>query len=83
MSLLSPADLTLTVQLAEWLNMNSTRKQLGLPDSIPAYEPISFDVNTAFTISGDPFSRSDYYVAQLLERGVRVLVFIGVTDSAW
>lgn len=67
---------------AEWLNLNATRKALGLPSSVPPYASSSEIVATDFTIGHDRLYRSDYYVSQLLERGVRVLIYAGIADSA-
>jgi carboxypeptidase C (cathepsin A) len=41
---------------------------------------VSWNVNTAFTLSGDIHQSSTTYIAGLLERGIRVLIYAGVLD---
>lgn len=59
----------LLLQIKEWLNLNATRKQLGIPGSVPAYNLSSDVVAIDFDTGGDRLYRSDTHVAQLLERG--------------
>jgi len=40
----------------------------------------NLDVNTAFVRTGDEYGRTPLYVASLLERGIRVLIYVGEND---
>ncbi|KAF8317342.1 peptidase S10, serine carboxypeptidase [Clavulina sp. PMI_390] len=67
--------------IESWLNLDATREQLGIPESAPRYQGISFAVNGEFGASYDEHHRSDLHIAQLLERGVRTLIYVGVADA--
>jgi len=68
--------------ITAWLNKNSTRKTLGADKAVREYNTVSFDVNSEFEVANDLLYRSDIHVAQLLERGVRILIYVGTTDLA-
>ncbi|KAF9033067.1 peptidase S10 serine carboxypeptidase [Hymenopellis radicata] len=64
------------------LNNASTRAELGIPAAFPGnFTPASSVVNTAFAAHMDEWRvPNQYYVASLLERGVRVLIYAGTYD---
>lgn len=67
--------------IAEYLTDPSVRSLLGVDPSVPAnFSFIAWDVATAFTANQDMFRVTSDYVSSLLERGVRVLVYVGKND---
>ena len=70
----SPNDVDQCPQLEEWLNLNMTIRQLGIPSNAPAHTPISFVVNADFETSKDVYIESGIHVAQLLERYLVICV---------
>ena len=63
-----------------YLNRKDIRKTLGIDESFGNYSQISLEVNSAFWAAGDGFHQTQHYVAELLERGVRVLIYAGEFD---
>ena len=61
------------------MNKEWVKKAIGV-DEERNYSTISWDVNTAFWLSGDPLYQNSHYVAELLERGIRVLIYAGTYD---
>ncbi|PVF96677.1 peptidase S10 serine carboxypeptidase [Serendipita vermifera] len=68
-------------QIIDYLSKNKTKDMLGVPRD-HRFEVISFRVNAAFVLAGDMFENSEAYLVGLLERGVRVLVYVGTNDLA-
>lgn len=66
--------------LQVFLNQEWVRKEIGVEPSLGNFTWISWDVNSAFWASGDPLYQNSHYVAELLERGVRVLIYAGTND---
>lgn len=66
-------------QVREYLNIPATRKLLGVMTNNTFTIP-NLDVNTAFVRTGDEYGRTPLYVASLLERGIRVLIYVGEND---
>jgi len=62
------------------LNLPSTLKKLGVDDASPRFGAVSGDLHARFFFSGDMFQGAHLYVAGLLERGVRVLIYAGDYD---
>ncbi|KAJ7778723.1 serine carboxypeptidase [Mycena maculata] len=69
-------------QIANYLNLPSTRDILGIAPSFPNISLVGWAVNSAFSASGDVYRSSTHYIAALLERGVRVLIYAGTSDLA-
>ncbi|KLO15766.1 alpha/beta-hydrolase [Schizopora paradoxa] len=70
--------------IESYMNSNSVRENLGLTqDVFPRnFSVVSMDVNQAFEKRMDLWSLpTQFYVAELLERGVRVLIYVGTFDS--
>jgi len=70
--------------IEDYLNSEPIRKALGLTyDVFPRnYSTVSFSVNKAFEERMDLWATpTQYHVAELLERGVRVLIYAGTYDS--
>ncbi|KZV75139.1 serine carboxypeptidase [Peniophora sp. CONT] len=63
------------------LNRTDVKEALGVDtDFVPSYTPVALGISAAFHASGDAYKDSVDYVAALLERGVRVLVYTGEHD---
>jgi len=63
-----------------YLNREDIRQEIGVDDAAGNYSMMSLAVNQAFWAAGDPFYQNQHYVAELLERGVRVLIYVGTYD---
>ncbi|KAF8323717.1 serine carboxypeptidase [Clavulina sp. PMI_390] len=63
-----------------YLNLPAVRKQLGIPSTFGKYEGCSMRVNTGFVQHGDFLLSAQFHLEQLVERGVRVLLYDGVLD---
>ncbi|KAF8510886.1 serine carboxypeptidase [Hysterangium stoloniferum] len=71
----------ITLTVAKFLNRLETRKMLGVHNSAANFSSCSNAVGTAFSNHLDKFSElTQYYVAELLERKVKVLLYIGTYD---
>ncbi|KAJ6500701.1 serine carboxypeptidase [Mycena sanguinolenta] len=69
-----------TKQIANYLNLPSTRLTLGIDSLYPNISMVSWPVNTAFAASGDVYQSSTLHIAALLDRSVRVLIYAGTYD---
>jgi len=74
--------IVLTRHISSYLNRPSVRDALGVDPSIGNYTMSSDDVNRAFTSSLDHYHTTYHHVAALLERDVRVLIYVGANDYA-
>jgi carboxypeptidase C (cathepsin A) len=70
----------LTKHINEFLDLPKTREALGVHPSIGNYTGCSIEVGQRFMEHLDPFHSNQYYVAGLLERGIKVLVYVGTYD---
>lgn len=61
------------------MNLASTRKALGVSPNI-TFSPVSWEVNSAFAASGDDLQPASYHIEALLNRGIRVLLYVGKQD---
>ncbi|KAI6044860.1 serine carboxypeptidase [Pisolithus marmoratus] len=77
-----PEDLCypVTRYIREYLDDPEIRAALNVSPSLGKFNSCSNDVGAAFASMMDEYHPSDSYVAELLERGVRVLVYVGVYD---
>ncbi|KAL0578369.1 hypothetical protein V5O48_003621 [Marasmius crinis-equi] len=67
--------------VTSFLNLPSTRALLGIDPSFRSnFTSVSMDVYNAFDEQLDQYKRTPLHVAALLERGVRVLVYVGNYD---
>ncbi|KAJ6546835.1 serine carboxypeptidase [Mycena capillaripes] len=71
-----------TKQIANYLNLPSTRATLGIDPSYPNITLVGWAVNAAFSASGDVHKSSALHIAALLDHGVRVLIYAGTYDLA-
>ncbi|KAJ7253357.1 serine carboxypeptidase [Mycena haematopus] len=69
-----------TKQIANYLNLPSTRVTLGINPLYPNISMVGWAVNTAFSDSGDVYKSSTLHLAALLDRSVRVLIYAGKYD---
>ncbi|KZV85984.1 serine carboxypeptidase [Exidia glandulosa HHB12029] len=70
----------LTKHISTFLDKPSTRATLGIPEHIGNFTSCSREVGAAFRTDQDGLRGSAAYVAELLQRGVRVLVYVGTYD---
>lgn len=64
----------------EYLNRDWVREKIGVDAGAGNYSFVSMQTNQAFWKAGDPFHQNQHYVAELLERGMRVLIYAGTYD---
>ncbi|KIK51960.1 hypothetical protein GYMLUDRAFT_50249 [Collybiopsis luxurians FD-317 M1] len=70
-----------TATIADFLSRKSIRKKLGVDAAVAVnFSSCNDDVSTAFTGTLDILHSSKLYVAGLLERGVKVLIYVGSYD---
>ncbi|EJD36685.1 peptidase S10, serine carboxypeptidase [Auricularia subglabra TFB-10046 SS5] len=77
-----PSDLCypLTRHIREYLDQPHVRKNLGVHKAIGNFSSCSSTVGTGFHQHQDGLHLSAPYVAELLQRGVRVLIYVGTYD---
>lgn len=66
--------------VTRYLNDPKIRSLIGADDAVKEFKEVVWDVNIAFWSSGDPLHSTQYYVAELLNRGVKVLIYAGSYD---
>ncbi|EJU04579.1 serine carboxypeptidase [Dacryopinax primogenitus] len=66
--------------IERYLNLNSTRKTLGVDDKVRRFAGCSAEVGTAFSQKMDMVAPGPIYITALLERGINVLIYVGTLD---
>ena len=67
--------------IVDYLNKPEIQAQIGVDPGHTNFSVINFELNERFYNAGEDFIyRAEDYLAALLERGVRALVFVGATD---
>ncbi|KAF9527913.1 serine carboxypeptidase [Crepidotus variabilis] len=67
--------------IAKYLSSDKVRAQLGVDPVVPQnFSACSLDVGMSFSLSMDMAQPTYLYVAQLLERGVKALIYVGAND---
>ncbi|KXN82159.1 Carboxypeptidase Y [Leucoagaricus sp. SymC.cos] len=70
-----------TAYIRDYLSQPVNQALLGVDPAVRGnFSFVSWPVNTGFTVAGDHLHLTTYYVAALLERGVRVLIYVGTYD---
>ncbi|THH26698.1 hypothetical protein EUX98_g7491 [Antrodiella citrinella] len=70
-----------TKQIATFLDRPDIRQQLGVDPSLTAnFSSCSGEVGNRFVASVDAAFPSQFYIAALLERGVKALLYVGAND---
>lgn len=64
----------------KYLNQPDIRELIGTDSAVKNFTGHSVAVNRAFRNALDSEFPTQYYIAALLERGVRVLVYVGSND---
>ncbi|MBW0479329.1 hypothetical protein O181_019044 [Austropuccinia psidii MF-1] len=65
--------------IENYLNREEIRQELGVPSGIQ-FESCNYDVNRAFQLSGDNMHNSASLLPQLLNNGIRLLIYAGEDD---
>ena len=73
----------ITNHIANYLNRPETRKMLGVSKKVDSFRGCSDTVGIDFYEHVDRLRQTALYVEQLLERGIRVLVYVGTYDWIW
>jgi len=68
--------------IEKYLNQPSVQELIGADPAVRNYTGSSETVARAFWNSNDAQFPTQYYIAALLERGVRVLLYVGANDFA-
>ncbi|KJA15144.1 hypothetical protein HYPSUDRAFT_48669 [Hypholoma sublateritium FD-334 SS-4] len=70
-----------TKHISSYLDRPAVRAQLGVDPALTAnFSSCSNDVGAAFAANMDEYRLTYHYVAALLERGVRALIYVGKND---
>lgn len=67
----------ITANITTYLNLHDVRKTLGVDRGAGPYSSISYDLHYRFVATGDMLRTSSFYVAGLLERDIKVLIYAG------
>lgn len=67
-------------RVVENLNQPWVREEIGIDPSSRNFTSTAWDVFYGFWEAGDPMHLNELYVSELLERGVRVLIYAGTYD---
>ncbi|KAH9821652.1 putative carboxypeptidase C [Melampsora americana] len=62
-----------------YMNQPDVRDELGVPASLK-FESCNYDVNRAFQMSGDNMHNSAQLLPELLDNGIRLLIYAGEDD---
>ena len=66
----------------DYLNRTSTKKAIGVPSNV-SFTLINKDVNTAFHARGDSVRNSAVLLPELINSGVRLLVYAGMAGASF
>ncbi|KAK7461384.1 hypothetical protein VKT23_008562 [Stygiomarasmius scandens] len=66
--------------ITEFLSKSSVQSTLGVDPAVSNYSFCNLDIMSAFSQTQDSSHPSTFHVAALLERGIRVLVYVGEYD---
>lgn len=66
--------------IVDYLNQPWVREEIGIDPAARNFSSVSWAVNIAFWAAGDPLHLNELYVSELLEHGVRVLIYAGTYD---
>ncbi|OCH89475.1 serine carboxypeptidase [Obba rivulosa] len=69
-----------TKSISAFLDRKDVRRTLGVDSSVGNFSSCNNDVNAAFHARWDGMFPTQYYIAALLERGVRALIYVGAND---
>ena len=73
----------ITKHISSFLDKPHVRRTLGVDADYFAgrnFSSLNYDVNTRFAENLDSVVPSPFYIAALLERGVRTLIYVGAND---
>ncbi|EMD33573.1 hypothetical protein CERSUDRAFT_117687 [Gelatoporia subvermispora B] len=70
----------ITRQIETFLNRPDIQLKLGIDDAARNYSLGNHDVGLAFERRHDDIFPTQYYIASLLERGIRALIYVGAND---
>ena len=66
--------------ISAYLDRPDVRTTIGVDPSLGDFSPCNEDVGIAFAQSQDSMFPAQLYIAALLERGVRALIYVGAND---
>lgn len=66
--------------ITNYLNKPETRKLLNVDASVGNFTSCSQSVGTLFSQNMDEYHLTQFYISELLERGVKVLIYVGTYD---
>ncbi|KAF9555849.1 serine carboxypeptidase [Agrocybe pediades] len=70
----------ITMNISSYLDIPRVRSQLGVHPKVGNFKSCSNAVGVAFNQQLDEYRPTQHYVAALLERGVKVLIYVGTLD---
>lgn len=72
--------LTTSRAVSAYLDLKEVRELLGVDPSVGKFQVANWSVSQAFESTLDRFYQTQHWVAMLLERDVRVLIYVGEYD---
>jgi Serine carboxypeptidase len=67
----------------KYLNRKDIRRQLGVSESVTAFETCNEKTEQEFARRGDQWISTTNQVVYLLDKGVSILIFAGEYDWIW
>lgn len=77
------ADIPAHRYIKEYLDLPKIREVLGVSPKVGNYSGCSNDVGIDFNEHLDSARMTKWYVEGLLERGIKILVYVGTYDWIW
>lgn len=69
--------------ITSFLDLPDVRETLGIAPHIGNFSACSIDVGTDFARNLDRLQLTKYFIEGLLERGIKVLIYVGTYDWIW
>lgn len=73
----------IAANITTYLNQPHVRQTLGVDRRVAAHVPLSEPLHNRFVAAGDMMRTSSFYVAGLLERCVKVLIYVGQSGGLY
>lgn len=67
-------------EIAAYLNQPDVRELIGVDPAVVEFEECNVGIIERFAVKMDRMFPTQHYIAALLERGVRALIYVGAND---
>jgi cathepsin A (carboxypeptidase C) len=66
--------------ITEYLNLPQVRKELGVDPRAPDFAACNYEMNFSFMLHGDGMRNSKSLLTELVDEGIRLLIYAGNVD---